>query len=102
MPRRSRRLGTIENFRHSDLRFAASDDPATHQRQMSDPDCSYSVVEAGGLPGGYVILRALNSPNRCVELKGTVVAKPSPGLGPLRGPNLVLWRCAGPCWPVGE
>lgn len=64
-----------------ELGFVGGDPEATHQRQLSDPDCMYLVVETEDGPSGYVILRGLQSVNRCVELKRIVIAEPGRGLG---------------------
>src|SRR5260370_35349877 len=64
-----------------DFGFVGSDDARTHERQMIDPDCLYSVVEENGEPAGYVILRGLTSINNCVELKRIAIAMPGRGLG---------------------
>src|SRR2546426_5724993 len=64
-----------------DLGFLGSDDARTHERQISDPDCHYSIVEENGERAGYVILRGLTSANRCVELKRIAIASPGRGLG---------------------
>src|SRR5258707_2505357 len=64
-----------------DLGFVGGDDARTHERQLSDPDCLYLMVEASRAPAGYVILRGLASVNGCVELKRIVIAEPGQGLG---------------------
>lgn len=63
------------------LGFIGSDDGPTHERQMSDSDCSYAVVEENGERAGYVILRGLMSLNQSVELKRFAIANPGRGLG---------------------
>jgi len=64
-----------------ELGFTGADDLQTHERRLADPDCMYLVVESGGVPAGYVILRGLRSANDCVELKRIVIAEPGRGLG---------------------
>jgi len=63
------------------LGLVGGDDRGTHERQMTDPDCLYYLVEENGERAGYVILRGLTSINRCLELKRIVVANPGRGLG---------------------
>lgn len=63
------------------LGFVGADDIAVHQRQLSDSDCLYSIVETDRAPAGFVILRGLASVNRSVELKRIVIAEPGRGLG---------------------
>jgi RimJ/RimL family protein N-acetyltransferase len=63
------------------LGFVGGDSADTHQRQMSDPDCRYWIVEQDGKDAGYVILRGVTSPNRNLELKRVVVSDPGKGLG---------------------
>ena len=65
----------------SDLEQVGTDSSETHQRQLSDPDCAYWIVESEGRPAGFVILRGLASENRCIELKRIVIADPGRGLG---------------------
>ena len=64
-----------------DLGFVGGDDTETHQRQLSDPDCLYLVIEEKGAPAGYVILRGIASVNGSVELKRIVIAEPGQGVG---------------------
>ena len=64
-----------------DLGFIGGDDLATHERQISDPDCAYFVVHTEDGPAGSVILRGLHSKNKSVELKRIVIAEPGQGLG---------------------
>ena len=64
-----------------ELGLVGGDDRGTHERQMTDPDCLYYMVEENGERAGYVILRGLMSFNRCLELKRIVVANPGLGLG---------------------
>lgn len=66
-----------------DLGFVGADSIETHQRQLSDPDCLYCLVQANTDRAGYVIIRGLTSVNRCVELKRIVIAEPGRGLGRL-------------------
>ncbi len=61
--------------------FVGGDSAETHQRQLSDPDCRYWVVDEEGERAGYVILRGLSSINRSIELKRIVIKDPGRGLG---------------------
>jgi diamine N-acetyltransferase len=61
--------------------LVGSDDAATHERQMNDPDCQYWMVEHQDSPAGYVILRGIQSVDRSVELKRIVISEPGQGLG---------------------
>lgn len=72
-------LGLEQKFR--ELRLLGGDDPALHQRQLSDPDCLYWIVEREAGPAGFVILRAIHSKDGNVELKRLVIAQPGQGLG---------------------
>ena len=67
--------------RFRSLGFVGGDSGDTHQRQMSDSDCGYWIVDHGGSCAGYVILRGLASPNHNLELKRIVIAEPCQGLG---------------------
>jgi RimJ/RimL family protein N-acetyltransferase len=70
-------------LKYRELGFVGGDEAAVHQQRISDPDCLYWLVESAGQPAGYVILRGLASPNRCVELKRIAIADPERGLGRL-------------------
>ena len=72
-------LGLEQKFR--ELRLLGGNDLATHQRQLSNPDCSYWIVEAESRPAGFVILRDIHSKDRNVELQRIAVAEPGRGLG---------------------
>src|ERR1700730_12920063 len=72
-------LGLEQKFR--EMRLLGGNDLATHQRQLSNPDCSYWMVEAEGGPAGFVILRDIHSKDRNVELQRIAVARPDRGLG---------------------
>lgn len=64
-----------------DLGFVGADSLETHRARLADEDCSYSIVESGGGPAGFVILRGLSSRNRSIELKRIVIGEPGQGLG---------------------
>lgn len=64
-----------------DLGFVGGDDLATHERQVVDPNWVYWVIEDGGNPAGYAILRGLGSANRSIELKRIAIEEPGQGLG---------------------
>jgi diamine N-acetyltransferase len=68
-----------QKFRGHNL--VGSDDVATHERQMNDPDCQYWIVEHGDSPAGHIILRGIQSVDRSVELKRIVISEPGRGLG---------------------
>lgn len=70
-------------LRFSKLGFVGTDDLFTHQQALTDPDCVYWIVEDQGSPAGHVILRGLQSVDRCVELKRIVIGDPGRGLGRL-------------------
>jgi ribosomal protein S18 acetylase RimI-like enzyme len=70
-----------QEHKFRDLGFVGGDDARTHERQLSDPDCLYLMIEASGAPAGYAILRGLASVNGSVELKRIVIAEPGQGLG---------------------
>jgi RimJ/RimL family protein N-acetyltransferase len=72
-------LGLEQKFR--EMRLLGGNDPATHQRQLSNPDCLYWIVENDARPAGFVILRDIHSKDRNVELLRIVVAEPGRGLG---------------------
>jgi diamine N-acetyltransferase len=72
-------LGLEQKFR--EMRLLGGNDLATHQRQLSNPDCSYWMVEAEDGPAGFVILRDIHSKDRNVELQRIAVAHPDRGLG---------------------
>lgn len=72
-------LGLEQKFR--ELRLLGGNDLATHQRQLSDPDCLYWIVETEAGPAGFVILRNIHSKDRNVELQRIAVAQPNRGLG---------------------
>jgi diamine N-acetyltransferase len=63
------------------LRLLGGSEPALHQRQLSNPDCLYWIVETESGPAGFVILRDLHSKDRNVELQRIAVAEPGRGLG---------------------
>ncbi len=52
-----------------------------HRALMRDPHSAHWTVEAGSHRVGYLILRGLFSPDRCVELKRINIAEPGRGLG---------------------
>ncbi len=68
-----------QKFRN--LGLLGGDEIDTHERQMSDPDCAYWIVETEDGAAGFVILRGLQSKNKCVELKRIAIAEPGRGLG---------------------
>ena len=72
-------LGLEQKFR--EMRLLGGNDLATHQRQISNPDCLYWIVEAEAGPAGFVILRDIHSKDRNVELQRIAVAQPGRGLG---------------------
>jgi RimJ/RimL family protein N-acetyltransferase len=72
-------LGLEQKFR--EIRLLGGNDLATHQRQLSDPDCLYWIVETEAGPAGFVILRAIHSKDRNIELLRIAVAEPGRGLG---------------------
>jgi RimJ/RimL family protein N-acetyltransferase len=63
------------------MRLLGGNDLATHQRQFSNPDCLYWIVETEAGAAGFVILRDINSKDRSVELQRIVIAEPGRGLG---------------------
>ena len=72
-------LGLEQKFR--EMRLLGGSEPATHQRQLSNPDCLYLIVETEGKPAGFVILRDIHSKDRNIELLRIAVAQPGRGLG---------------------
>src|SRR5437762_1291453 len=72
-------LGLEQKFR--EMRLLGGNDLATHERQLSNPDCLYWIVETEAGPAGFVILRDIHSKDRNVELQRIVVAQPDRGLG---------------------
>jgi diamine N-acetyltransferase len=52
-----------------------------HRALLRDPRCAHWIVETLGRRAGYVILRGLHTPDRCVELKRINVAERGRGLG---------------------
>src|ERR1700692_1890405 len=72
-------LALEQKFR--EMRLLGGSDPAVHQRQLSNPDCLYWIVEAESGPAGFVILRDIHSKDRNVELQRIAVAEPGRGLG---------------------
>jgi diamine N-acetyltransferase len=72
-------LALEQKFR--EMRLLGGSDPAMHHRQLSNPDCLYLIVETGGRPAGFVILRDIHSKDRNVELQRIAVAEPGLGLG---------------------
>src|SRR6202023_339976 len=72
-------LGLEQKFR--EMLLLGGNDLATHQRQLSNPDCSYWIVEAEAGPAGFVILRDIHSKDRNIELQRIAVAQPGRGLG---------------------
>ena len=72
-------LNLEQKFR--EMRLLGGNDLATHQRQLSNPDCLYWIVETEAGPAGFVILRDIHSKDRNVELLRIVVAEPGRGLG---------------------
>lgn len=72
-------LGLEQKFR--EMRLLGGNDLATHQRQLSNPDCSYWIVETKAGPAGFVILRDIHSKDRNVELQRIAVSEPGLGLG---------------------
>ncbi len=52
-----------------------------HRAALRDPDIAHLVLVDDGEPVGFVILAGLRDPNRCVELRRIVVARPGQGLG---------------------
>jgi len=72
-------LGLEQKFR--ELRLLGGNDLATHQRQLSNPDCLYWIVETEAGPAGFVIMRDVHSKDRNVELQRIVIAQPDRGLG---------------------
>jgi RimJ/RimL family protein N-acetyltransferase len=55
--------------------------PEEHRALLRDPHAAHWIVEAEGRPVGYVILRGLFTPDRCVELKRINVAERGRGWG---------------------
>src|ERR1700737_831174 len=72
-------LGLEQKFR--EMRLLGGNDLATHQRQLSNPDCLYWIVETEAGPAGFVILRDIHSKDRNIELQRIAVAQPGRGLG---------------------
>ena len=72
-------LGLEQKFR--EMRLLGGNDLATHQRQISSPDCLYWIVETEAGPAGFVILRDIHSKDRNVELQRIAVSEPGLGLG---------------------
>src|SRR5690349_9412157 len=67
--------------RFRNLGLLGGDQIGTHERQMSDADCAYWIVETEDGAAGFVILRGLRSNNKCIELKRIAIAEPGRGLG---------------------
>ena len=63
------------------MRLLSGNDRATHERQFSNPDCLYWIVETDAAPAGFVILRDIHSRDRNIELQRIAVAEPGRGLG---------------------
>jgi diamine N-acetyltransferase len=55
--------------------------PARHRAALRDPDIAHLVAFDDDGPAGFVTLAGLTDPNRCVELRRVVVARPGRGLG---------------------
>jgi diamine N-acetyltransferase len=72
-------LSLEQKFR--EMRLLGGSEPATHQRQLSNPDCLYLIVETDSGPAGFVILRDIHSKDRNIELLRIAVAQPGRGLG---------------------
>ncbi len=62
-------------------RFVEAWPAERHRAALSDPDIAHLVVAEDGKPEGFVILAGLRDPNRRVELRRIVVARPGQGLG---------------------
>ncbi len=52
-----------------------------HRAVLGDPGCAHWIVETEARRAGYVILRGLQGPDRCVELKRINLAERGRGLG---------------------
>lgn len=52
-----------------------------HMAAMTDPDIQHLVVEAQGLPVGFVILAGLSSVNECIEFRRIVIHEKGRGYG---------------------
>lgn len=63
------------------MRLLSGNDRATHERQFSNPDCLYWIVETDAGPAGFVIMRDIHSKDRNIELQRIAVAEPGRGLG---------------------
>lgn len=63
------------------MRLLSGNDRVTHERQFSNPDCLYWIVETDAGPAGFVIMRDIHSKDRNIELQRIAVAEPGRGLG---------------------